>query len=246
MKITFLGTGHGVPSAERSCSCTMLEIGDAIYYIDGGVAITGRTMLAGRDITDAKALFSTHSHGDHVAGIFHLADLFNWRYKESEFDFYLTEQSVCDAMMNLISVTTKPVDTNRVRFHVTSPDFKYIDENVKVSFYPSSHMAPVGRPSYGILIEAEGKRVYFSGDLSQFLGADDFPVDIVSEPIDLFVCEFAHFKIAHLEPYLSKIKARAVAFNHVYPLSNYDDVEAMRGKYSFEVYAPSDMSVIEI
>ena len=246
MKITFLGTGHGVPSAERSCSSIMLEVGDAIYYVDGGAAIAERTMLAGRELTDAKALFLTHAHSDHVAGIFQFADLFNWKYKESEFDFYLTEKSVNDAMISLIAATTKPIDENRIRFHVMSPDFKYSDENIKVSLYPTKHLASLGRPSYGILIEAEGKKVYFSGDLSQFLAADDFPTEIISEAINLFVCEFAHFRIAHLEPYLSKINARAVAFTHVYPLTSYDDIEAMRGKYSFKVYAPDDMSVIEL
>ena len=246
MKITFLGTGHGVPSATRACSATMIEAGSSIYYIDGGAPIADRTMLAGREITDAKALFLTHSHGDHLSGVYHFADLLNWRYKETEFDFYLTEKRVNDAIVELISATTKEIDKKRLRFHVISKDFVYSDENIKVTFHPTEHMTPVGRPSYGIMIEAEGKRVYFSGDLSQFLEGNDFPLDIVTEPIDLFVCEFAHFRIAHLEPYLSKIKARAVAFNHVYLLSSYDDIEAMRGKYSFEVYAPSDMTVIEI
>lgn len=246
MKITFLGTGHGVPSAERACSCTMIETGDSIYYIDGGAPIADRTILAGREPTDAKALFLTHAHGDHLAGTYHLADLLNWKYKDTEFDFYFTEKRVNDALLELISATTKDIDQKRIRFHVAKAGSVYDDGIIKVSYHPTSHLTPVGRPSYGILVEAEGKKVYFSGDLSQFLEAEDFPVEIISEPIDLFVCEFAHFRISHLEPYLPKIKARAVAFNHVYPLTSYDDIEAMRGKYSFEVYAPTDMSVIEI
>ena len=30
MKITFLGSSHGVPSAERYCSCTMIEVNGSL------------------------------------------------------------------------------------------------------------------------------------------------------------------------------------------------------------------------
>ena len=40
MNITFLGTSHGVPSAERYCSCTMIEVGGATYFIDCGAPLT--------------------------------------------------------------------------------------------------------------------------------------------------------------------------------------------------------------
>ena len=36
MKITFLDTCHGVPAADRYCSCTMLEAGGSLYFIDAG------------------------------------------------------------------------------------------------------------------------------------------------------------------------------------------------------------------
>ena len=33
MKITFVGTSHGIPQADRYCSCYMIEIGKAIYFV---------------------------------------------------------------------------------------------------------------------------------------------------------------------------------------------------------------------
>ena len=39
MKITFLGTSHGVPAADRYCSCTMLEVNGAHYFIDAGAPL---------------------------------------------------------------------------------------------------------------------------------------------------------------------------------------------------------------
>ena len=75
MKIVFLGTGHGVPSAERACSAAMVESGGAIYYVDAGTALCERTMAAGRSPKNARAIFTTHAHGDHINGIYQFADL---------------------------------------------------------------------------------------------------------------------------------------------------------------------------
>ena len=36
MRITFIGTSHGVPEPERRCSCTMIETQGRYYFIDMG------------------------------------------------------------------------------------------------------------------------------------------------------------------------------------------------------------------
>ena len=39
MKITFLGTSHGVPAKDRFCSSIMLESGGSFYFIDAGAPV---------------------------------------------------------------------------------------------------------------------------------------------------------------------------------------------------------------
>ena len=44
MKITFLGTSHGVPSRDRFCSCVMLELGPQatlLIFTDGFLIMAG-------------------------------------------------------------------------------------------------------------------------------------------------------------------------------------------------------------
>lgn len=246
MKITFLGTSHGVPSAERATSCSMIETGGRIYYIDAGAPIANRTMLAGADVTKARALFTTHAHSDHLADLFAFTDLMNWKYREVRFDAYLTEESVAECFRKLIALTTKPIDGERLRILSVDADFVYDDGNLRATFYPTGHLAPLGRPAYGILIEAEGKRVYFSGDLSQHLQADDFPRLPLEEEIDLFVCELAHFGLEHIGDRLGKLRARQVAFNHVSPIAKLDQLEALKGSYPFTLHVLKDMDVIEL
>ena len=246
MEITFLGTGHGVPSAERATSSIMISVGDKNYYIDAGAPIAERTLARGKKIEDAAAIFTTHAHGDHIAGLYLFTDLYNWYYRNSEIDIYLTEKSLADALTSLVSLTARPLDTERIRLHAVSPDFVYDDGTVRVTLHETKHMKSIARPSYGILFEAEGKRLYFSGDLSQKLAEDDFPTDILSDEVDLFVCELAHFTLEDIGDRLDKIKAKRLAFNHVYPLAKYDDIAAISGRYPFEVLTPSDMDTIVI
>ena len=246
MKLVFLGTGHGVPSATRACSAAMLEVGGALYYIDAGTAMAERTLRSGRSIEDARAIFVTHCHGDHVQGVTHLVDLFTWKYKECKIELYLPEKRVSEAIKELVAATTKPVDESRIRFYESGEGEIYRDENIRVSLHPTKHLASVGRPSFGILVEGEGKRVYFTGDMSQWLEGDDFPTDIAASGLDLLVTEFAHFKMEQLRPHLDGVRAKAVAFTHVYPIEKYEELDAIKDELPFSVLTPSDMEEIEI
>ena len=59
MKVTFLGSSHGVPSAERYCSCIMIEAGESIYFLDAGAPIMEELLKLNKDINNVKAVFIT-------------------------------------------------------------------------------------------------------------------------------------------------------------------------------------------
>ena len=85
-----------------------------------------------------------------------------------------------------------------------------------------------------------GARCVFSGDLSGRLAREDFPAIAMEEEVDALVCETAHFKMEHVAPYLERCRAKAVYFTHVYPLSNFDDIHAACGSYSFPIHIVCD------
>lgn len=246
MKITFLGTAHGVPLSDRFCSCTMIESGTSIYLIDAGAPVIDLLLRNGKDINSLRAVFTTHAHFDHTVGIIHLADLMSWYYKSSSADFYLTNDKQFDAYLSLERACGGEnfVYPDRLRFHVTDPSSPYKDENIKLEYFRTAHMPN----SYAILVSEKSseKRILFSGDFSGNLTKNDFPATLSREEIDIFVCEMAHFGVAELTPYLDTCKAKAVYFNHVFPLSKYDDIEALKGKYPFTAHVPNDGDVVEL
>lgn len=250
MKITFLGTSHGTPSAERFCSCIMLEVGESIYIIDAGAPLYDQLLRFGRDPQKVRAVFTTHAHGDHVDGLPRFISLMDARAQYEGVDIHLTERRMMEAIVNLCEVAAgHPLRGHNVRLHVVDSSFRYEDENIRLWLIPNCHLTnrrdTPNRPSYCVVVEAEGKRVIFTGDLSTRLAQDDFPKLAMEESSDLVVCEMAHFEADALHPYLERCLAGQVWFTHVSGKEGrMESVEAMRGKYPFLVEIAHDGDVI--
>lgn len=247
MKITFVGTSHGVPAADRYCTCTMIESGNSVYFIDAGAPVVDSVLRYGREVKDVRALFTTHVHGDHTSGIYHLADLVDWFYKEYAMDFYIADEIFIDAVktMMLAGNPGHTIHEDRVRFHVIDPTVPYEDENIKIEYIRTKHMKEPYH-SYAMLVTEGDKRVLFSGDLSYKLQHADVPELLAKEPVDAFICEMAHFGVEHILPYLETCKAKAVYFQHVFPLDKYDGIKALNGKFAFPIYSPNDGDSFEV
>lgn len=84
MQITFLGASHGVPEANRRCSCTLIETNGRYYFIDMGVNAIDALRTRGIDVEDVKGIFITHMHGDHTNGLVSFVDLISWYFKTAD------------------------------------------------------------------------------------------------------------------------------------------------------------------
>lgn len=243
MKITFLGTSHGVPGADRQCSCAIIEVGNGVYFIDMGAPVVSELMKRNIEIDRVKAVFTTHVHGDHTCCLTDFILLCTWYFKTASFKTFLTEQRLKDAMAVMIDVTDGyKIDESRLPIEIYNENTVYLDENIKASFIPTKHLKTKDKwqPSYAILIEAEGKKVLFSGDLSYQMALHDFPTYALENKLDAFVCELAHFGIPQIKEYIDQLKTNALYFNHVFPCDKFSDIAALDGKYPFLVKAVDD------
>ena len=246
MKITFLGTSHGVPAADRYCSCTMLEVNGAHYFIDAGAPLIDLLLRRHVDLDSVKAIFTTHFHSDHVDGLISFAGLCSWYFKTTSPRIDVTEQKGIDVMKALLEAAIGSFDGERVRFEMMTPDAVYEDENIRVTPFPTQHLAGAGRPAYSYLVEAEGKKVFFSGDLSGHLEKKDFPAYVLNNEVDLMVCEMAHFTVDEVMPYLEKCRANQVLFNHVFPLDKLAQIDALDGRFGYPIHTVNDNDEIEL
>lgn len=242
MKITFIGTSHGVPKASRYCTCFMIESGGAVYLVDAGAPIIDILNHSGKSPEDIRAVFTTHAHADHTAGIPFLANRMNWFMYQSRCVFFLTTNELIEAVKGMNRAWGDgEMSEKKTKFRLASEGVMFDDGNIRAEYIKTAHTDP----SYAILITEGETRVLFGGDFSQGLEKNDIP-QLIKEELDLFLCELGHFSFDELDPHLRECKAKRVLFTHVFPDNQLDDIKARNGSYPFPISAPDDGDSIEI
>lgn len=252
MKITFIGTSHGIPEIGRKTTSTMLECGESVYFIDGGCSPADAMIDRGISFKQLRAVFTTHAHGDHTGGLLSLIDLMNWCYTSSRCEFYLTSEKLPEAIEIFAAATGNALAKDRVKLLKAYEGKVYEDENIAVEYLKTRHMEAPGQASYAILVteKQSGKRVLFSGDVSRNLALDDYPVRPLYEGVDIFVTEMAHIRVPHIAPYIEKAKIGRLYVNHYVGESFYkelkEDLKSLGEKCNIETVLTLDGTVAEL
>ena len=210
MKLTFFGSSHGVPEPNRRCSCILLEVSDRKYLIDVGTDPVPLLIDKGLTPCDVSAVFITHVHGDHTNGLVPFADICSWRFKDADPLIFLPEIEMLDALKGWVKLTCEGL-RETLRFKEVKEGLLYDDGKIRVTAAATQHRDR----AYAYLIEAEGKRVLFTGDMR---GGDgpvaDYARFAAEESLDLAVAECAHFDASlYLEP-LKKHPPKLFCINH--------------------------------
>lgn len=213
MKLTFLGTSHGVPEHHRFCSCTMITVGEKNYIIDAGAPVVDLLRRRGLTTEDITAIFITHGHGDHIDGLPQFLDLATWYFRETTTEIYLPTQKVIDALYTWNATVNSKVATEstKCRLLLYTAGVIYDDGNLKVTAIATTHCPG----SHAFLLEGDGKTVIYTGDLGPV--DKDAPKLHVAEHFDAMVCESAHFAITNMEPLIEGWDIDNLIINHTVP-----------------------------
>ena len=216
MKIRFLGTAAGLPAKGRSASSTMIETHGRYYIVDAGAPIVNKLVNIDESIEDISAVFITHIHSDHLFGIIDLIRCVNNPkiFTKANVSYYLPEESVIQPIKNYFSAVMADIREDVNHFFVYGEGVVFEDEYIKVVAIPTCHLGDSGRPSYAFLIECDGKKILFTGDLSHKLKYDDFPKIATEIELDAIICESTHFEFGLVAPTLKKCKTGRIFFNH--------------------------------
>ena len=160
--------------------------------------------------------------------------------EESDVDIYMTEKTAIDAIRAYMAGQLDHLEEDRVRFRLMTDKTAFDDGRLRVTPFPTRHLAGQGRPAYSFLVEAEGKSILFSGDLSGRLAENDFPRYALDHSVDLMICEMAHFGIDEVSPYLERCRAKTLLFNHVFPLGKLEGIAALDMKWGYPIRAVAD------
>ena len=249
MKITFLGTAAGLPCKGRASSSTMIEVNKKYYIIDAGAPIVNRFVDSDRTLDDLRAVFITHCHLDHLLGIIDVIRCVNIPkiFKEANVSYYLPEEGVLTAIKNYFSAFMGGVREDVNHFNIYTEGVLFEDESLKVTAIPTAHLRAKDRPSYAFIVECEGKRILFTGDLSHGLKYDDYPKVAFEEYFDLVVSESTHFDLFMVFPSFEKASLGRLVFNHVSQWRIPEiEAESRSGKYPFPITIAYDGYCLEL
>ncbi len=216
MKITVVGSSHGIPEPNRKCTCFMAEIGEKIYFVDMGTSGMYPLIDRGLNPNNVQAVFITHKHGDHTDGLIHFVDLLTWYYTSANPQIFLPNLNIAEAIDTWLYATLA-APKREINYKKIESGEIFNDSVLKVTAIDTMHCPN----SHAFLLESEGKRVLFCGDLKK--PEIDFPN--IHEPIDLIFCEGAHFPVTDYIPILENIDVKRVVINHYSPLFTKSAIE---------------------
>lgn len=213
MKITFLGSSHGIPEPNRKCTSILIEAGECRYIIDMGTHTAEALIAKGIAIDSLNAIFITHFHGDHTNGLISYLDLCSWAFRQANPDIFLPgdiEKPVkaIDAWLRCNGNSLREFNFNKVEKGQI-----FNDGTIRVTAFKNQHIDD----SYSYLIEAEDKRVLYTGDLSHN-PENDFPKEALEKSIDLVIGEGAHFEATRYLQILNGYEnVKALCITHYSP-----------------------------
>ncbi len=220
--VTCFGTGDGWPCVGRGHASFLYRFGSGSLLVDCGEPIDASFRAKGLSYDTFDAILLSHLHADHVGGFFMLMQGCWLEGRRKPLPIYMPGRAIppLRRMLRTVFIFEELIGF-RMRFLPLRSGSATRVGGVKVGAFPTSHLNgfrarfgdkhKVDYRAYCFLLESGPWRVGHSADLGQ--PADLEP--LLHKPLDLLVCELAHFSPEALFSYLKGRAIKRVVFVHL-------------------------------
>lgn len=255
--VTCLGVGDGAASEGRGRSAYLYRLGDATLLLDAGEPVSSSLRATGCPADQVDAILLSHRHFDHIGGLFMLIQGWWIERRSRGLAIYLPRYGM-EPMKSLLQNSLFIDEQLRFRmdFKTLTGGMAALINDVKITPFHTTHLNrlqaampekdPAAFECFCFLIEAGGMRIGHSADL----GAPEDLEPLLREPLDLLICELAHFEPEALLRYLKGREIRSLALVHLGGdfWEKRDTILAMAQAElpGVEIRIPNDGDVLEI
>lgn len=216
------GVGDGFPDGARGHSSYLYQLAGKAILIDCGEPLTSRYQASGLSYDLVDHLLISHLHADHVGGflLFIQALWLKKRQKDLSIKTPADGIAALKALLNSAYLFDELFEF-QLNFSPLKTAETFSVGEVRVTPYRTTHLDGfIPRfqakyqqlfDSYCFLLEAGKLRIAHSADLGE--PADLAP--LLTQPLDLLVCEIAHFKVESLLQYLAGHSIKKAVFVHL-------------------------------
>jgi ribonuclease BN (tRNA processing enzyme) len=220
MRLHVLGCGDAFGSGGRNQSAYLVEARDRLFLLDCGPTTLLAMKRGGFDPRRLDAIFLSHLHGDHFAGI----------------PFFFIEYLYLKPRDNPLTIAGPPGTEERIRrlygimygsgkTEIEFPPVSFVILNPErpqsiaaIEVFPFRVPHQTHDVSLGLKVTYEGKQILFSGDSAW---TDAFIRH--AGGVDLFLCECSffneqpgmHLSYHALEAHLARLKCKKLVLTHL-------------------------------
>lgn len=226
-KATFqaLGTGDGWAGDRRGHSAFLFTLKDSTLLLDCGEPVSRQLRAVGVQPDDLDGIVLSHLHCDHVGGFFMLMQGFWLDQRTRDLTVHLPAEGVEPVRRMLdAAYIFEELMACALNFAPLQNGASFEVGSITVTPHPTTHLDqlkasfgekyPVGFEAFSFVLENADTRIAHSADIG---GLEDLK-PLLTQPVDLLVCELAHVEPDELFAFLKDQPAGhigQVAFTHL-------------------------------
>lgn len=217
-----LGVGDGTASTGRNHSAYLYSLGEIKILIDAGEPV-GRTLkTSGVAADEIDRIIISHLHGDHIGGLLMLLQGWWLDDRAKPLTIFMPKDGV-EPLRQLFRTAYLFDEILPFRLHFETINARQPIEvgPVRITPFRTTHLDrarknfqaryPADYAAFAFLLEMGNIRIVHSADI----GAPQDLDPLLAEPVDLLVCELAHFQPDELFAYLKGRTIKKIVITHV-------------------------------
>ena len=242
-QITVLGSSSGMPSPTRFCSSVFFHTEKLNFLLDCGEGTSFSLLRNNIDLELIDYIFISHSHVDHLGGLFLFIQMIHLLQSRSSLKIFLPEEAIPGVKSFLQTCYLFPEKiTPELSLHPVTSDFMFEGRGITVKAHANRHLMgnemaigesgyPNKMQSFCFVLNVCNKKIVYSGDIES---SNDL-AEIIQDA-DLLITECFHPKLEELISLMTEKGVKSAVFTHMAPEleSKGSEISAKAQKMGFD------------